>query len=171
MDYKIPFRGLKEGKHQYEYHIDDRFFDSFSENELKGGDLQVEIELIKRSTGIESTFEISGQVKVACDRCLEDYDCPVSYAGKLFFEFGTESKEISDELIMIAPGEDYLEMDKFIYEFISLSLPFQKFHPNDEKGNSLCNPDMLAKLNNMTVNNNDDEIDDPRWDKLRDLIN
>ena len=170
MDYKIPFRGLREGKHRYEFNIDDKFFKTISESDIKQGKLVAVVELIKRKTGIESFFDISGEVKVVCDRCLDDFYYPVEFKGKLFFEFGDETKEVSDELLILSGSENYLELDKYIYEFINLSLPLQKFHSEDKDGNSLCNADMLAKLNAMIVNN-DDEIDDPRWDKLRDLIN
>ena len=171
MDYKIPFRGLKDGKHQYEFNIDDKFFEAISESEIKQGKLVATVELIKRPTGVESLFDISGVVKVACDRCLDEFACPIEYKGKLFFEFGNEPQELSDELIVLAPDENYLEIDKYIYEFINLSLPIQKIHAEDKDGNSLCNAEMLAKLDSMIVNNDNDEIDDPRWDKLKDLIN
>jgi len=171
MDYKIPFRGLNNGKHQYNYDIDEKFFEFFSESEIAKGKLSVVVDLIKRSTGIESHFEINGTVTVPCDRCLDDMDCSIEFEGKLFFEFGQETEEVSDELVMLAPDVNYLELDVYIYEYINLSLPIQKFHDDDEEGNSLCNAEMLAKLSSMTVNNDDDKIDDPRWDKLRDLIN
>ena len=171
MDYKIPFRGLEEGAHQYEYDIDDSFFTMFPDGEIHQGKLTVKVEFIKRSTGIESFFDISGVVKVACDRCLDDFDYPVAFQGKLFFEFGQESKEVSEELVIVSKEEDYIELDQYIYEYINLSLPIQKVHPEDEDGNSNCNAEMLAKLNSMIVNNDNNEIDDPRWDKLRDLIN
>ncbi|MDA3892952.1 MAG: DUF177 domain-containing protein [Salinivirgaceae bacterium] len=171
MNYKIPFRGLINGKHQYNYSIDEKFFESFSESEIKKGEITVEVELIKRSTGVESLFDIKGAVTVPCDRCLDDMSCPIECEGKIFFEFGQETEEVSDELVMVGPEVDYLELDVYIYEYINLSLPIQKIHNDDEDENSLCNAEMLAKLNSMTANNDDDKIDDPRWDNLRDLIN
>ncbi len=167
MDYKIPFKGLKNGKHQFKFIIDDKFFKTISDSEIKQGGLVAVVELIKRSTGVELFFDISGKVKVPCDRCLDEFDCPIEYKGKLFFEFGTESEDVTDELVVLASDENYLDLKRYIYEFIKLSLPIQKFH-SDEK---FCNADMLAKLNDMIINNDDDKIDDPRWDKLRDLIN
>ncbi len=171
MDYKIPFRGLKNGSHQYEFNVDDKFFEAFPEGDIKKGNLVAKVDLIKRSNGIEATFEIVGTVTVPCDRCLDDFDCPVEFSGKMLFEFGLESEEVSDELVILSPGDNYIDLDQYIYEYINLSLPIQKVHPDDENGNSLCNADMIAKLKSLNVNNDDDEIDDPRWDKLRDLIN
>jgi len=171
VDYNIPYKGLKDGKHQYEFHVDDAFFEAFPESEIHKGKLTALIELIKRPTGIESHFDIDGMVTVPCDRCLDDLDCPINYQGTLYFEFGEESEEVTDELIMISAGENHLDLAQYIYEFIYLSLPLQKVHGKNKAGKSLCNQDMLERLGSMTSNNDDDEIDDPRWDKLKDLIN
>ena len=171
MDYKVQFRGLAEGKHHFEYNINDTFFEAFAESEIKKGKLFVEVDLLKRSTGMEVDFKISGFVVIQCDRCLDEFDKEIEYTSKLFFEYGDETEEVSDELIVLSYGENYLNLDKYIYEFINLSLPIQKVHPDDENGNSTCNAEMLEKLDKYIINNKKDEIDDPRWDKLRDLIN
>ena len=171
MDLNIPFKGLKEGKHQFQFHIDDKFFEAFPEGDIHKGDLEIKVDLVKRSTGLETLFAIHGKVVVPCDRCLDDLEQDIDYQGKLFFEFGEETNEVTDDLIMLSANENYLELTQYVYEFVSLSLPFQKFHGNDAKGHSLCNKEMLEKLNKLYSNNEDDEIEDPRWDKLRDLIN
>jgi uncharacterized metal-binding protein YceD (DUF177 family) len=171
VDYNIPFKGLKDGKHQYEFRIDDKFFEKFPESEIHKGVLTARVELIKRPTGIETFFDIQGIVTVPCDRCLDDMEYPVKYEGKLYFEFGEASEEVTDELVIISGGENYLELAQYIYEFINLSLPLQKMHGLNNEGESLCNQEMLARLGSILSNNDEDEIDDPRWDKLRDLIN
>jgi len=172
VDYKVQFRGLAEGKHHFEYNINDTFFEAFAESEIKKGKLFVTVDLLKRSTGMEVDFNISGFVVIQCDRCLDEFDKQIEYTGKLFFEYGDETEEVSDELTVLSYGENYLNLDKYIYEFINLSLPIQKIHPDDENGNSTCNVEMLKKLDKYIINNQKDEIEeDPRWDKLRDLIN
>jgi uncharacterized metal-binding protein YceD (DUF177 family) len=172
VDYKVQFRGLAEGKHHFEYNINDTFFEAFAESEIKKGKLFVIVDLIKRSTGMEVDFNISGFVEIQCDRCLDYFNKGIEYSGKLFFEYGEKTEEVSDELTVLSYGENYLNLDKYIYEFINLSLPIQKIHPDDENGNSTCNAEMLKKLDKYIINNNQkDEIDDPRWGKQRDLIN
>lgn len=171
METTIPFRGLKQGKHVYNFKIDHTFFERFPESEIKEGDVGVEVILSKRSSGFEAHFNISGKALVTCDRCLDEFSYPVEYDGTLFFEFSEESREVTDELIFVSESENYLDLGKYIFEFINLSLPLQKFHPDDEIGNSLCNSDMLDKLEQHKAKNNNDEIEDPRWDKLRDLMN
>ena len=44
-------------------------------------------------------------------------------------------------------------------------------HPDDEFGNITCNPEMLEKLEeHMIEQDSNEEISDPRWDKLKDLL-
>jgi uncharacterized metal-binding protein YceD (DUF177 family) len=169
MNYNILFKSLKEGNHSFEYKISNTFFTLFPESEIEEGNLDVSIDVIKRTRGLEITFGISGEVGVECDRCLESFMHPVDTTQKLFFEFSDESREVTDELVYISESEDYLDISSYIYEFALLSLPFQRFHPDDEEGNSLCNEEMLKKLEKLSFNN--EEKDDPRWDKLRGLIN
>ncbi len=171
MEYNIQYKGLKEGKHSFVFDINDAFFKIFPESEIEHGKLTAEVELTKRTTGLEVLFTINGTVSVECDRCLDMCDQDVDAENKMFFEFKNESKEVTDELVYISESEDTIDLSKYIYEFIILALPLQRIHGDNEEGESMCNPDMLARLNSMNVNNDDDEIDDPRWDKLRGLIN
>ena len=43
-----------------------------------------------------------------------------------------------------------VSVEKLIYEFIVLSIPIRRVHPDDEEGNSLCDPDMLKKIDEFT---------------------
>lgn len=171
MDYIIPINDLKEGKHHYEFDVADGFFDAFPESEVKSCSIHVDVELLKRSKGIETFFGLSGKVKVTCDRCLDEFEMPIEYEGHLCFEQGDEAGELSDELVVLPRGESHLDLKQYIYEFISLSIPCQKYHPEDENGNSGCDPEMLKRLKDISVSEADGQTTDPRWDKLKDLIN
>ncbi len=171
MDFGIPFKGLKEGKHRFEFKVTDKFFERYPDSEIQQGALEVTVDLLKRATGFETVFKLTGFVMVACDRCLDEYSYKIDYEGKLFFEFGPETEEVSDELVMLDEKEHTLDAGQYIFEFINLSLPMQNVHGTDENGKSLCNQEMIEKLNQHLVNNENDEISDPRWDKLKDLMN
>ena len=56
-----------------------------------------------------------------------------------------------------------------IYEYIQLALPIKRVHTDDSEGNSTCDPEMLKKLNEFIVE--EENNTDPRWDELRKLIN
>lgn len=172
MDYTIPINDLKDGKHQYGFDIADNFFDAFPESEVKKCTIHVDVDLIKHGGNIEAFFALSGKVIVVCDRCLDEFEMPIENDGHLFFEQGDEPGEVSDELVMIARNESHLDLQQYIYEFICLAIPSQKYHPEDENGNSACDPEMLKRLNEIKANNTGGtQTTDPRWDKLKDLIN
>ena len=46
-EYIIPFSGLKQGKHEFEYNIENTFFESFEYNEFNGADIKLQVTLNK----------------------------------------------------------------------------------------------------------------------------
>lgn len=168
--YSIPFKGLKDGWHDFRFDIDKVFFDEFDSSEIKEGILIAEISLYKEPQLIEIDFFIHGTVEVTCDRCLDIFTMPVQYKGKLYFKFGEEFVELTDEIIILATGQIEINIAQYLYEFICLSLPYTKIHP-DINGKSGCNPDMIKKLNSLTIEKSGKRNHDSRWDKLKEIRN
>ena len=52
-EFFIPFVGLKEGKHTFEYQINNTFFESFGYEEFNGAEIPVKAVLTKTSTMME----------------------------------------------------------------------------------------------------------------------
>jgi uncharacterized metal-binding protein YceD (DUF177 family) len=169
--YTLPFSGLSEGKHQFDFTADDRFFAEFENSEVENGELAVRIDLEKRSTYLKLVFSIKGSVKLICDRCLESFDFPVESERELLVKFSEKPVEDEAELIYLHPGEFQVEVAQFIYEFVILSLPIRRVHPDGEDGISLCDPLMLKKLEELRYHGNStDEPQDPRWNDLKKII-
>ena len=169
--YNIAFKGLAQGVHLFEYQIDNKFFDFFAGGIAENGNVSVKVTLEKQSTIMVLWFDIKGTVKVQCDRCLELYDQPIKSKNQIFVKYGEEDFEEGDDVIWIAPNEHQLNVAKMIYDFIILSIPIKQVHPDDENGNSLCNPDMLEKLNAMSHPSDETEQQtDSRWDDLKKLL-
>lgn len=168
-DYAIHFVGLKEGEHQFEYKIDNAFFDEFDYQEFYNSDIQVVVNLVKKNTHLEFDFYIKGIVEVECDLTLEKFDLPLENTLSLVVKFGEDFKEIDEELLIIPHGEHEFQLEQYIYECVILALPQKKIHPGVEDGT--LNSEILDKLNYHSVDNNkkDKEID-PRWDKLKKLL-
>lgn len=182
--YNIPLRGLSEGKHEFEYNLDDKFFSLIEDGtaDIKRGAVKVVVSLKKTSTTFELNFNIEGTVNVPCDRCLDDLSLAVDTRNKLIVKFGKEYSEESDEIVIIPEDDGAINIAWFLYEFIVLSLPTKKVHPAGS-----CNKAMSSKLNKHRVKSNDDEEDDddieidddsaeedssfsdPRWDSLKDI--
>ena len=135
--YAIPYKGLSIGNHHFEFEVDDRFFDAFEGSEIHRGHASVSVELVKTERLLTLDFTIDGEVEVTCDRCLDEFMMPVHYAGTLQVRFSETEKESDGEVMWLSPNETELPLGQYIYESISLSLPYRKIHPEDAEGHSL----------------------------------
>lgn len=168
--YVIPYKGLKDGLHHFDFKVDDSFFESFESSEIEKGKVEIHVTLNKKSSVLEFLFELNGTVSVACDRCLDPIDMDIDYEAPLYVKFGEESHEETDELYVLSEQETEIDLSQFIYEYIHLSLPYRRVHPDDEEGNSTCNKDMLKRLEELSINEEKQDTD-PRWNNLKDFFN
>lgn len=157
----IPFKGLSEGDHQYDFVISDSFFESFEPLNIREGKIDLSLDLEKETSLLSFLFHFSGSVKLTCDRCLEEYDQPVEDDFRLIVKFGEAFREISDEMVEIPYTEHRFDLSQYIYEFVQLMLPLKHVHPDDALGNSTCKPEMLKKLDELSK-----PATDPRWEAL-----
>lgn len=169
--YTIPFSGLKEGKHLFDFSADHRFFAGFEESEIEKGSVNIQVELEKRTTYLRLKFMLQGEVELICDRCLETYSQPIESTYPMLVKFSETETDDGDEVIYIHPGAYQVDVAKLIYEFIVLSIPIRHVHPDNEEGKSLCDPEMLQKLDEYKATDLP-EIDpiDPRWNDLKKII-
>jgi uncharacterized metal-binding protein YceD (DUF177 family) len=167
--YTIPLSGLKEGRHKFDFEIDNRFFENFEESEVKEGQLTVEVTVEKRSSHVELDIQIKGGVMICCDRCLDTFSYPIKSDNRLLIKFGNSEEEIDLDILYLPFGENELDLQQHLYEFILLALPIRKIHPDDEHGNSTCDPAMLKRLEDLKVE--EEPENDPRWDELKKLMN
>ncbi len=169
MDYKkqfvISFGGLSIGNHLFEFDIDNRFFEELDYSETRKGNLKVMVNLEKQSRLLQFTFDISGWVETICDRCLDPMECPISGTNVLFVKFGRDFEEQSEDVIVIPEKQTQFDLMHYIYEFISLQIPYRHVHPEDETGNNGCDPAILKKLEEMKP----PAESDSRWDVLKNL--
>ena len=168
--YTIPFVGLKLGKHQFEYDIDNEFFEY---DDLNSSNVKIDLLLEKKTTMMELTFKASGSVNVNCDLTNEPYDQPIDGSLFLVIKFGEEFNDENEDLLILPHGEYEVNVQQYIYELIVLSIPLKRVHPGVEDGT--LDSEVLDKLEELSINNNEkkndeDEID-PRWDKLKNLLN
>jgi len=165
--YTIPFMGLNEGRHYFEFVANDSFFEQFDSSEVKRGLVKVGVELIKHSTFLELHFEINGRVTVICDRCLEPFTMGIVHEAVLYIRFGETTEEQSEELLILSDKSSEVRLEQYIYEYIHLALPYQRIHPEID-GHTGCNSEMMKKLEDHTAQE-ESKSTDPRWDKLKGL--
>lgn len=139
--YRIAYKGLKNGVHDFEFKADGSLFEAEENAEIKGGDWEVRVRMNKTETMLELDVVISGYAVVECDRCLEDCRIPTDYDGHFVVKFSDETNDFDGEVMWIPQGEGELDLAHYIYESIVLSLPYRRIHPDGE-----CNPEMLARF-------------------------
>ncbi|NVO01072.1 MAG: DUF177 domain-containing protein [Bacteroidetes bacterium] len=167
--YSIPFAGLSVGNHHFNFSIEDAFFENFEFSEIQKANIVVNIEFQKQSAMFILLFEISGTVNIVCDRCLDNFDFPIQGNYKLIVKFGDNQFEETDEILIIPEKEHQVNISQYIYEYIHLCLPLQRIHPENEAGESECNPDVLEKLNKHKNLRNPEEPIDERWNALKNI--
>jgi uncharacterized metal-binding protein YceD (DUF177 family) len=168
-EYEIAFVGLKPGVHEFNYVVDDRFFEEYQEQDFRKPEASVKLFLEKNNSFMILRFEIGGKAEVTCDRC--NSELPI----QLFDEFKvtvkmTEEPDVMNEqeedpdVYYISRGESHLYVKDWIYEFINLSIPMQKTCEYESMDGPYCNPAARDILNNL--NPGSEEKENPLWKGL-----
>lgn len=159
----IPFVGLKQGVHNFNFEIGNTFFDDFPFSIIEDGTISVELSLDKKDTLMVGTFKVLGTVLTNCATCNELFDAPIEGEMNIYYKFGHEKEE--DENLIVLPPEAYkIEPAQQIYELITVSLNANPRHKEGE-----CNQEVLSLLNSYQRSSEENKESDPRWDKLNKL--
>ncbi len=165
-NFVIPFVGLSAGEHQFDYIIDDKFFACFEFSEIKRAHVALNVNLDKRDRMLIFTFTMLGTLEVTCSRCLDQFEYPVDAEEVLYVKYGQEYKEEDDDVIIIPESESQINIAPFIYDYLNLIVPYRVVHPENEQGESACDPDVISRI---AQSSEPKEDIDPRWDKLKGL--
>ncbi|AXT18662.1 DUF177 domain-containing protein [Flavobacteriaceae bacterium AU392] len=171
-EYIIQFVGLKQGKHNFEYSINNAFFEHFEYEDFNDADVKVDVVLNKKITFLELHFQVSGTVNINCDVTNEPYDQELNYEFDLVVKFGDDYNDENEEILIIPHGEYEINIAQYIYELIVLSVPTKRIHPGVLDGT--LNSDILNKLEELSPKQGKDKKDneeiDPRWNTLKKLL-
>lgn len=172
--YRIPFKGLSSGSHNFEFEIDEKFFACYEHTLVHEGKLKARIELEKKESLLIAHFDIQGVIKLDCDICLTRFDSPISIQERILVKFTDDEWEDETEEVVTLSKNDY-EMDiaPLLYEYINLAVPpYTKCSVNGDGIN--CDPDMLNMISEQPDNSNEVEEEqtlDPRWEALKKIKN
>ena len=171
-EFDIPFIGLKEGNHTFEFEIDNKFFDLFQFDDFNSANIKAIVDFTKKNNLLNLNFDIKGSVNVPCDVTNEDFDLDIEGNLPLIVKFGHEYNDDSDEILILPNEAHQINVAQYIYELIVLSVPTKKVHPQVIDGT--MESETLDKLEELTITENKtvakDDATDPRWDKLKDLL-
>lgn len=174
-EYEIAFVGLKPGVHEFNYEINDSFFDDYGAQDFWDCKATVKLQLEKTTNFMMLRYQIGGTVKVVCDRC--NANLPLD----LFEDFTVTIKAVDNpekmndteedpDVYYISRGESHLNVAPMIYEFINLSVPWQKECEFENMDGPFCNPEARETLNNLRKVEEDKQ--NPLWkglDKFKNL--
>jgi uncharacterized metal-binding protein YceD (DUF177 family) len=166
-EFEIAFVGLKPGEHNYDFTVTDSFFETFEKPEFWNANIDVKIILDKKANALLLKFYINGKAIVSCDRCAEDLELTLWDEFELLVniiddELVAKKNENDAEVAYIGKSESILDITSWIFEFITLCLPIQRVHGDDQNGKSYCNPTVIDFLENQNKN-----ATNPIWDKLK----
>jgi uncharacterized protein len=178
--YNIDIIKLKEGKHTFEFNVDNEFFRFYEADEwVNGANLKIEVILNKTISLMEAHFQVSGTVGLTCDRSLEEFDYQLNTEELVIYKYGEMEQEISEDVIMITRDTPSINIAQLFYEFILLAIPAKKIHPDyedeDEEDEGEGSLVYLSEENEDDTDkpsgNKEKKQTDPRWEALNKLKN
>ena len=158
--YNIAFVGLALGSHSFEYTVTDKFFEAFQQQEYTNTEILVKLILEKNIGFMQLNFVVTGTVRTNCDRCGNEIDTNIWDEFKLIIKLVENPQQMNDteedpDIYYLLRTESLLNVKDWIYEFVNLSIPTQNVCVDNDKGESQCNPKVIAMLQQLNVTNND----------------
>jgi len=172
--YRIPFSGLAAGKHDFEFDMDNKFFDCYEHSLVKKGNLRALVSLQKQENMLIVNFNIHGDIFLTCDICLAEFAAPIEFQERVIVKFTQEEwDQETEEVLILNKAEHELDIANLLYEYINVRVPY--YAKCAEQGKNItCDPDMLAKINGISDQEDAEtktENIDPRWAALKNIKN
>lgn len=162
---KIKVSSLSNGTYDYDFEGKASDLEIF---EPYVGNYKVKVVLTKFENQIilDVKTEIFGNF--SCDRCAKEFQSDVESNYRMVYLFRISSEDDKNEkedVVIIHPDTDKIELDKDIRDFALLAVPMKKLCSEDCKG--LC--PVCGKNLNEDPCNCKVEREDPRWEPLKKL--
>jgi len=172
--YDIKFSGLKNGKHQYKFHLDRDFFESFDYDEFGRCNIDILVDFNKSDSLFEFNIYTSGTVELPCDVSGDPYDQNIEGELDFIVKFGPKFNDDRDDLIILPYQAHRFNIAQQIYESVILSLPSKRVHPDILSGKK-ANPNAKYMVNDDTSSTNEGKEEnnqeiDPRWAALKKIL-
>ena len=163
-EFDIHLIGLMAGIHMFEYKLTPSFFKQFDYCAWECCEVLVQIQLKNHETFFDIQLSGSGWVKVPCDLTGEYFDQEIHPKADLLVKYQDQLNQLDYRVWSIPYGEHTLNLSKFIFEVVVLSLPEKRIHP------SIAYQDGQHIEFWTHQKSNRSKTTDPRWDKLNKLL-
>ncbi len=167
-EFVIPFVGLKEGQHSFDFDIDTTFFNAFEFSDFTTASIKVNLLFEKKPSMMNLKFTANGMVGLTCDVSNEVFDHHIETHLDWIVKFGEAYDDDHDEFLILPHGSYQVSVAQPIYEMIVLAVPVKKVHPGVLDGT--LNSTLLKRLEELQPKEEKLANNDPRWDKLKDLL-
>lgn len=162
-DMTIRFSGLKPGKYTYHYTLTEEFFDEWENDEIRGGEVEIEAKMERFEHMLMFDFALKGEITTICDRCLGDLTVPIEGEEHLCVRFSDTETCDDDDVVVLPESAFEIDLSQWLYEYVAVRIPMQHIHPEGE-----CDPEVTKYITDEDEEKKSDEID-PRWAALKDL--
>ena len=159
----VKFSGLKEGFHNFNFDIGNKFFESFDYD-----DLVAKLKLEKRKNMLNLDFLFSGKIKVPCDLTMEPFYIDINTDYSVIVKLSESKASADDKILFLSTGASSIDVSNIIFETIVLETPQKRVHPGIEDGS--LKSEILDKLEHLKPKEIFLNKTDPRWDKLKELL-
>jgi uncharacterized metal-binding protein YceD (DUF177 family) len=149
--YTLPILGLKNGIHRYKFDVDAAFFAHFEGSPIQNGRFDLAVELDKRDSFFELSFDFEGVTETECDRCTATIQLPFGGSEKLIVKRTQEDIEEDVDIVFLSPDAHEFNIAQYVYEFICLSMPFNKTYDCESDNPKPCDTKILALLGFLDI--------------------
>jgi len=174
--YNIDIYGLEDKQYAYEMESGDAFFQELDQDLIESGHFRTDIVLNKSATMIQLNFHTIGSVTLTCDRSLEPFEEAIDLNDRIILKFGDHNEELTEEIEIISRNTNRINVARYIFDFIALSLPVKKIHPDLRDEEDEIDPfdeqeGILVYSSEDVAEEAEEETEkiDPRWEALKKL--
>ncbi len=152
--FSIAFVGLKEGNHQFDYELDDKFFVEKGALDFANATANVKLTLEKHKGFLILKFDVGGNAEVTCDKCGNPLRIELWDEFKIIVKLVDDPEKMNlqeedPDIFYIKRTDSHLDVSDWLYEFALLSVPTQRMCSPEEMGGPQCNNEVLKKLSDM----------------------
>lgn len=168
--YEIPILKLENKRHEYDFAGGDAFFEAMQQDLIRRGRFQAHLTLDKSETMLHLSFAIRGGYELTCDRTLEPFEEPFETTERLILKYGDDPEELSDEIEIIGWDTPSINVARYLFEFIALTVPAKKLHPRLRAEEADEDEEETESEGKLVYSSDADEPEDaavdPRWQAL-----
>ncbi|MEL6388598.1 MAG: DUF177 domain-containing protein [Bacteroidota bacterium] len=166
-EFVIPYLGIKNGEHQFQFLLDKDFFSHFEMSKIVEADLQISVVFDRQDGMVNLHLRCTGSYRGDCDRCTAPIDIPLSFDDYVIIKLATPPEHVTDEVIYMPPESSHVDISDPIYQSVHLHMPIQQLRDCEGESYRHCDQDVLTKIGGIdTITDEDEQQQSSIWSEL-----